>query len=85
MVLTGPGLGRDYPIGIPPLDTGRALEQAEAVYGLLNAAGLDRFIADICFDTTNTNSGRHGGVVILLQHLLSKALLSQKIQPYNLL
>ena len=75
VVLTGPGLGRDYPIGIPPLDTGRALEQAEAVYGLLNAAGLDRFIADICFDTTNTNSGRHGGVVILLQHLLSKALL----------
>ena len=75
VVVTGPGLGRDFPIGIPPLDTGRALEQAEAMYGLLNVTGLDRFICDICFDTTATNSGRHGGVVILLQHLLGKALL----------
>ena len=76
VVVTGPNLGRDFPIGIPPLDTGRAMEQADAIYGLLNMAGLDKFIADICYDTTNTNSGRHGGVVILLQHLLCRALLA---------
>ena len=74
-VATGPGLGRDFHIGIPPLDTGRALEQAEAVYGLLNLTGLDGYICDVCFDTTATNSGCHGRVVILLQHLLGKALL----------
>lgn len=44
-------------LGVPKLDSGSGLNQASAVYSLLNDWNLVNDVAAFCFDTTASNSG----------------------------
>ena len=70
LVVHGPSLDRPYLLGMPGLDGGTALEQAEAAYSVLQALNLQGHIRDLSYDTTAVNTGRHGGTVKLLQLLM---------------
>ena len=67
LVVSAPGLERPQVVGMLALEGGTALEQATAAHAVLEETGLGPHVVDLCYDTTATNTGRHGGTVRLLQ------------------
>ena len=70
VVVTGPELEGEHLLCTPGLEGGTAVEQAEALYAVLVKYNLDPYVASLVFDTTATNTGRHGGAVRLIQEYL---------------
>ena len=62
-------------LGVPALEGSSAIDQAEGVYAMLEQLDICNHCKALCYDTTAVNTGRLGGVVILLQHLLGRALI----------
>ena len=76
VVVTGRELKGDHLVCVPGLQGGTAAEQVEAIHSALVQFNLAPYVASLVYDTTATNTGRHGGTVRLLQELLGdKALL----------
>ena len=61
VVVTGPELEGEHLLCTPGLEGDTAVEQAEALYAVLVKYNLDPYVASLVFDTTATNTGRHGG------------------------
>lgn len=81
--LTGKGLvdrlpiiasvnGQEQLLGVPTLNTGTGLEQANAVYQTLVDWCLDENVQAFCSDTTASNTGRLNGACVLLEQLLER-------------
>ena len=70
IVVTGQELECEHLLCVPGLEGGTAVEQADALYAVLVQLNLDPYVASLVYDTTATNTGRHGGVVRLIQERL---------------
>lgn len=69
------GLDFEQLLGVPRLDSGTGIAQAEASFQLATEWGIEYKIAALVFDTTATNSGCIKGCCILLEQKLGKKLL----------
>jgi len=69
------GLDFEQLLGVPRLDSGTGLAQAEASFKLATAWEIEKKIAGLVFDTTATNSGCIKGSCVLLEKKLCKELL----------
>lgn len=69
------GLDFEQLLGVPRLDSGTGLAQADASFELATAWEIEKKIAGLVFDTTATNSGCIQGSCILLEKMLGKELL----------
>ena len=76
LVVSAPELDRPQVLCIPGLQGGTAREQADAAHEVICQCGLEPFIRCLVFDTTATNTGRHGGTVRLIQLLLDRLMLA---------
>ena len=74
VTITGAKLEKSQLLGVPALGS-TAIYQAEVVYAMLEEIDICNHCKALCYDTTAVNTGRLGGVVILLQHLLGRALI----------
>ena len=72
---TGDRLEKSQLLGLPKLDGSSAMDQAEGIYAMVETCGLSTNCKTLCYDTTIVITGRLGGVVILLQHLLGHSLI----------
>ena len=76
LVVSAPELDRPQVLCIPGLQGGTAREQADAAHEVICQCGLEPFIRCLVYDTTATNTGRHGGTVRLIQLLLDRLMLA---------
>lgn len=87
VVVTGTELEREHLLCIPGLEGGTAVEQVDALIAILVQHNLDPYIASLVFDTTATNTGRHAGVVRLIQERLGDCALlccpCRRYHPYH--
>ena len=63
-------------LGVPPLENGTGVKQANAVFALLNEWQVADRVKLMCFDTTASNTGSKGGACVLLEEMLNKTFLS---------
>jgi hypothetical protein len=66
---------KDQLLGIPISRSGLAKDERDAVMNAVREWDLTECIVAMCFDTTSTNSGRVGGVCVLVEQALGKELL----------
>lgn len=62
-------------VGVPELDDGQGITQANAIYEVIADWGLNSTIKAVCCDTTNSNLGDLSGAATLLEQSLGKDLL----------
>ena len=67
IVISSPCLERDVLLCAYPLESGTGEAQADAVYSILVAAGLQDRVGGIVADTTASNFGQYRGSIIILQ------------------
>jgi hypothetical protein len=69
------GDGLDKLLGVPKLAAGTALNEAKAIYDLLQVWKLTDKVQAMSFDTTGVNTGRLGGVCVLLEKKIGRELM----------
>lgn len=62
-------------LGVPKLENGKGVTQANAIYDVLEDWDLLQAVKDLCCDTTASNLGHKNGAAILLERLLEKDIL----------
>ncbi|KAE8742225.1 hypothetical protein FOCC_FOCC012240, partial [Frankliniella occidentalis] len=65
----------DQLLGVPISKSGCATDERDCVVGAIREWDLTDSIVAMCFDTTSTNSGRTGGVCVLVEQALQRELL----------
>lgn len=69
------GCGTEQLLGVPKLLRGTAVAQVDAIVQCLNEWDVNDDVKGICFDTTATNIGIHGGTCTILEQTLGRNLL----------
>jgi len=67
--------GCDQLLGVPALDTGTGIDQADAIFYMLNDWCITENVQDFCCDTTASNTGRKLGSCVLLENYLERNIL----------
>ena len=67
VVISSPCLERDVLLCAFPLESGTGEAQADAVFTILVATGLQDHVGGIVADTTASNFGQYRGSIIILQ------------------
>lgn len=62
-------------LNVKKVESGKSNISAQAIYDEICEHGLLNSIKSVCFDTENTNSGRHGGICMRLIQLFGRDLL----------
>ena len=73
VLVTSNGESQLLAVPKPPSGTGEA--QAQVVFDVLNEWGVDEKVQGMCFNTTNSNTGRHKEACIILKQLVGRTLL----------
>lgn len=73
VIVTGDGVRQM--LGVPKLAAGTAEAQACAVMDCLEEWKLCDNVSSLCFDTTSSNTGKHGGACVLLERKIGRELL----------
>lgn len=63
-------------LSVPKLDDGTAVVMSHAVVDSIDEWGLRNRIKGLCVDTTASNTGRNGGVCVLLEREIGRELLN---------
>lgn len=74
ILVTGDGVSKL--LAVPALASGKSALEAEAIVNAISDWELEDKVIAMCFDTTNTNSGIHKGVITRLPKMLNKKLLA---------
>ena len=83
LVMSAPELERPQLLAMLGLEGSTALEQATAAHAVLQETGLERYIVDLCYDTTAVNTGRLGGTVRLLQDMAGTTMSASPCRRYR--
>ncbi|KAE9521836.1 hypothetical protein AGLY_017771 [Aphis glycines] len=67
--------GKEQLLGVPALDTGTGVDQANAIFQTLEDWCVTDNIQALCCDTTASNMGRIKGASVLLEYLLQRNIL----------
>lgn len=62
-------------LGVPALENGTGISQAQAIYEVLEDWGLSHTVKALCCDTTASNLGHINGAAVLLEQRLEKYIL----------
>ena len=69
------GQDKSQLLGVPSISSGTGKSQAHAVVDALQQWGITEKVVALCFDTTTSNTGIHGGSCVLIEELLERNLL----------
>lgn len=72
ILVVGPDL--EKLLAAPVLQSGRGVDEANAIFETLRQWGLCEKVKSMCFDTTATNSGPNKGACVKLQEMLGRQL-----------
>lgn len=70
------GTNQEKVLSVPATDSGKGEDEAEAVVQALKEWNLEDKVKSMCFDTTNSNTGRHIGACKILESKLGIRLVS---------
>ncbi|XP_044005581.1 probable serine/threonine-protein kinase DDB_G0288147 [Aphidius gifuensis] len=68
--VTVSGMNTSHLLGAPKITNGTGHQQADAVVQILKEWKLDTRVKALCFDTTNSNTGRLNGAAVLIEKKL---------------
>ena len=65
----------DLLLGVLPADSVKAVDEKEIIHNLLESNEICNDIMAVCADTTNVNTGAHGGIIVRLCYILGRPVL----------